>query len=435
MISERADDAGPTSACGRRKLSSSSSVSDAKMQPPTPTTSATSYAGLDVSTSSSAKLESMQLTAQHLAQLSAGTHGMIPSGAGTFSMMQPTANQMAALLQQVSAQGAPALTTQGSAQITQQQLAYLMQQQQQQLQLQQQQQQHLLSQHQQHARGEQQRQLSMHLLTGSGQHAPAGITASVASQLARAQSSQLIQESTAANQLPLPGTSIKAKSARPAGVAIPEHGAASTGGGLRGPNGTIFAAFQKFLSSTGGSSSSVPPDAAPIVGQQVTTSMGPPSSPFTPAQQAQPAPIVPESSRSLSASAASVGQASAGSNSTAPPSSGVPLPIDFLIPDISFDMLQAFLDNPGKDSQRATLLASFNAGQLGETRDLVKQCQEEFKTTSIGSLKASSFNDSTTFRNFSASFNKMLATAQPPTGRAYANDDEDENAFDWDSIT
>ena len=435
VISERADDAGPTSACGRRKLSSSSSVSDAKMQPPTPTTSATSYAGLDVSTSSSAKLESMQLTAQHLAQLSAGTHGMIPSGAGTFSMMQPTANQMAALLQQVSAQGAPALTTQGSAQITQQQLAYLMQQQQQQLQLQQQQQQHLLSQHQQHARGEQQRQLSMHLLTGSGQHAPPGITASVASQLARAQSSQLIQESTAANQLPLPGTSIKAKSARPAGVAIPEHGAASTGGGLRGPNGTIFAAFQKFLSSTGGSSSSVPPDAAPIVGQQVTTSMGPPSSPFTPAQQAQPAPIVPESSRSLSASAASVGQASAGSNSTAPPSSGVPLPIDFLIPDISFDMLQAFLDNPGKDSQRATLLASFNAGQLGETRDLVKQCQEEFKTTSIGSLKASSFNDSTTFRNFSASFNKMLATAQPPTGRAYANDDEDENAFDWDSIT
>lgn len=153
---------------------------------------------------------------------------------------------------------------------------------------------------------------------------------------------------------------------------------------------------------------------------------------------------MPDASRSVTASA---GQTPVVSTTTAATSSlGDVLPID--LPDISFDTLQAFLENPDKDSQRASLLASFNSSQLGETMDLLKQCQEEFKATGIGSLKASSYNDSATFRNFSASFNRLLTSpgtpgttlvegqrAQPAAGYANANDDDDDHAFDWDSIT
>lgn len=432
VMSERADDVDPTDTGGRRRLSSSSSVSDAKMQPPTPT-SATSFAGVDVSSAQ------LGIAAQHLAQMSAGVHGMVPSVAGTFPMMQPTAvNQMAALLQQVSTQGVTA-----APQITQQQIAYLMQQ-------------------QQHQNAMQQRM--QHTMAGSGpaqniaglsnvlaaagamvtaaaaaaeSPAAASITASVVSQLARAQSSQLIQQ----DQLPISGTpsptAVVSTVGTSAGAAIPEH-VATTPAALGGqdPNKTLFTVFQKYLVPKGQGPLSSVPAAVPIGSQPVAASMGPPSSSFLP-PQSQPTPIVPDASRSRSG----IGQAAAvGSNRTAAAagssSTGDALPIDFLNPDISFDMLQVFLDNPEKDSQRASLLASFNAGQLGETRDLLKQCQEEFKATSIGSLKASSFNDSTTFRNFSASFNQMLATAPPVSGQTNTNnDDDDEHAFDWDSIT
>lgn len=101
------------------------------------------------------------------------------------------------------------------------------------------------------------------------------------------------------------------------------------------------------------------------------------------------------------------------------------------------------MQHPDKDLQRASLLASFNASQLRETKELLAQCKEEFK--SIGSMNlsklnstAGGFGDSASFRNFSASFSRLIASPgglpRSATG-PIANKEEEDDNFDWDSIT
>ena len=80
-----------------------------------------------------------------------------------------------------------------------------------------------------------------------------------------------------------------------------------------------------------------------------------------------------------------------------------------------------------------------------QTKELFAQCKEELKATgslNLGKLNGFSgafFGDSATFRNFSASFSRLIASPGVGSPRAATcevatKEDEDDN-FDWDSIT